>query len=82
MKKRIVLYGVCGGAVGLVKLLDVIFRYFSDRTYVALEDTIGTVVSGLVPWFGLIIVIICGVFIGMSLYVLGGLRNEAEDKYS
>ena len=81
-KKRVILYGISGGAVGLVKLMDVVFRYFSDRTYVALEDTIGTVVSGLVPWFGLILVIVCGIFIGMSLYVLGGLRNEAEEKYS
>ncbi len=82
IKKRIILYGASGILVGTVKLLDVIFRYFSDRTYVALEDTIGTVVSGLVPWFGLVMVIISGVHIGIAMYVLGGLKNEVESKYS
>ena len=82
MKKRIICYTTVGILVGIAKLLDVVFRYFSDRTYVALEDTIGTVVAGLVPWFSVVLTVLSGIYICISFYTLGKLRDEAENKYS
>ena len=82
MKKRIFVYCGVGTLVGLLKLLDTIFKYYSERTYVDLGDTIGTVVSGVAPWFGVVLVIASGVFIGLSLFVIGALKTESEAKYS
>ena len=82
MRKRIFVYSGTAMLVGLSRLLDTVFKYFSSRTYVDLGDTIGTVVAGAAPWFGVVMVIVSGAFIGITLYVIGGLKTESEAKYS
>lgn len=81
-KTNIYIYGVFAILCGVSKFTDILLRYYSDLTLVATDDGIGNVVSGLVPWFGIVVLIFSVLYIGYSLYLLSVMREDVEMRYS
>lgn len=82
IKTEIWLWFGLGILSGAAKLADVILRYFADSTLVAVENDVGVVTTGLIPWFGVVVFATTAAFILYSLYLFGKLKDEVELKYS
>ena len=76
------LWGVFAVIAGATKLADVALRYYSDLTLVSVDNGIGNVVSGLIPWFNLVLLAGSALYIGYSIYFFGTLKEDVEQKYS
>ena len=81
-KSEIFVWFVIGVLAGAAKLCDTVLRYFADSTLVAVENDVGVVTTGLIPWFGVVVFGTTAAFILYSLYVFGKLKDEVELKYS
>jgi hypothetical protein len=76
------LWGIFAVIAGATKLADVALRYYSDLTLVSVDNGIGNVVSGLIPWFNLVMLAGSALYIGYSIYFFGTLKEDVEQKYS
>ena len=47
-----------------------------------MENAIGTVSEGLVPWFGVVVLLTEVAYIGFTLYTVSTLKEEVDLKYS
>ena len=79
--RQAVIWGVLGIVAGLSKVLDVALKYSSNLTLVATGDGIGNVVTGLIPWFNLVVLLCSAIYIGYSLYLFSSLKEDCELKY-
>ena len=75
-------WGICAVIAGGTKLADVALRYYSDLTLVAVDQGIGNIVSGFLPWFNLVLLAGTALYIGYSLYFLTTIKEDVEQKYS
>ena len=82
MKRDVGIWFAIGTLAGAAKLADTVLHYFTDITLVAVENDIGIVTSGLIPWFSLVVFGSTVLFICYSLYLFGTLKEEVAIKYS
>lgn len=82
-KMKTFAYIMCGLGVlaQVVRLIDCIFKYHSKNILVSVDTSIGTVTEGLVPWFGVVVVIVEVIYIGFSLYAVSTFKDELQLKY-
>ncbi len=80
--RRVWIWGGFAILAGAAKLADVLLKYYSSLTLVAVEDGIGNVVSGAIPWFNLVILATAALYIGYTLYLLTSLKEDAQLKYT
>ena len=82
-KERLaVIWSALGVISAGAKLADVGLKYYSNLTLVAVDGGIGNVVSGLIPWFNLVVIATALIHIAFTLYFLTGLKEDVELKYS
>lgn len=81
IKKKIIIHTGFGILVGFSKLLEALFRLFPTVTYVSTDVGSGEVVSGLVPWFPLVMLLCTSIYVGYTIHVLGTLKEESKLKY-
>ena len=80
-RRAAVIWGICAVVAGGTKLADVALRYYSDLTLVAVDQGIGNIVSGLLPWFNLVLLAGTALYIGYSIYFLTTIKEDVEQKY-
>ena len=80
MKRRAAVWCGLGIFCFLTKLCNTVFRYFSSATHVATDVGLGTVTTGLVPWFGIVVTLSCIAFFGYGVYFFNGLKEDTELK--
>ena len=66
----------------LARLADCIFKYFTKSILVDMNNAIGTVSEGLVPWFGVVVLLLEIAYIGFTLYTVSTFKEEVDLKYS
>ena len=85
LRQKAYIFAGLGILAGAMKLLEIIFRYFPNVTHVSTDfgswET-GVVVSGLVPWFSLVVLASSVLYICYCIHFFGKLREEVEIKYS
>ena len=81
-KRKTVLLSCLGILSGATKLAEIIFRYFPKKTFVSVEGEFGVVVSGMLPWFSIVVLLSAVAYICYSIHIFGELREEVEIKYS
>lgn len=81
-KRKTYIFVALGIVSGASKLAEIIFRYFPKKTFVSVEGEFGVVVSGMVPWFSVVVMFTAVAYICYSIHIFGKLRDEVELKYS
>ena len=76
------IFGGLGILSQLARLADCVFKYFSKNLLVSVDTSTGMVAEGLVPWFGLIVIILEIAYVLFSLYAVSCFKDEVEMKYS
>ena len=81
-----VIWCVLGSLLAAAKSADTIFKSKMRLTDVFIEDgdmfgTVGTVAESLVPWFGVVVLLLTAIFIVYSLYYFAHLKEECDMKY-
>lgn len=85
LRQKAYIFAAFGILAGATKLLEIIFRYFPNITYVSNDSgswETGVVVSGLVPWFSVAVLASSVLYICYCIHFFGKLREEVEIKYS
>ena len=60
---------------GACTFLNTLFRYFAEETFVSLENNIGTITEGALPWFGAFTTIICVFYIIYTVNLFSNLKE-------
>jgi hypothetical protein len=83
-KLTTIAYISCGSGIlsQILRLTDCIFKYYTKNILVDVENSIGTVSQGLIPWFGVVVLISELFYIGFTLYAVSVYKDEVELKYS
>jgi len=76
MKKRIYLWCGIGALGGVCKLLETIFRYPAKIIYIATEEGSAAIAEGIAPWFGVVTLVCCALFIAYTVRLFSLLREE------
>ena len=82
MKTKIYIWSGFSIFVGLAQFIDVILKFFSKKTPIASDPIFGTITSGLIPWYGTLLLVISIAYIIYSFYLFGTVKEDTELKYS
>jgi len=66
----------------IARFTDCIFKYFNRNILVDVENSIGTVTQGLIPWFGTVVIIFEALYIASTLYISSTYKEEVYLKYT
>lgn len=78
MKRRVCLWCGFGILGGVCKLLETIFRYPAKIIYIATEQGSAAIAEGIAPWFGVVTLVCCALFIAYTVRLFSLLREEAR----
>ena len=82
LRRIYILFGI-GMALGVLKFVDMVFKYNMKVLFTNEDNPLGdTVIASSVPWFSGFVFIISLLYIGYSIYCLTNLKEEVAAKYS
>ncbi len=82
MKIKVCIFAFLGIANGLSKFFYTIFNSEITSSFINTGNSVEIAVFGLVPWFGTFLTIAFAVYLGYSLFIFSGFKDEIELKYS
>ena len=82
LRRIYVMFGI-GIALGILKFVDMIFKYNMKVLFTNEDNPLGdTVVASSVPWFSNFVFIVSLLYIGYSIYCMVNMKEEISTKYS
>ncbi len=91
LRRKVYIYSGLSVLVWLSKLFESLFKFFSKNIFVSWETSggdlsvsrpsTGMVTESIIPWFGLVVLLLSIIFIVYSFTFMSTLKEDAEMKY-
>ena len=81
LKRLVFIYAVGGILLFSVKLLNVIFKYFSYVRNIVTGDGIAQITMSMLPWFGSVLFAVSVVFILYTFFISSRIKDEIVFSY-